>query len=81
MWFWSADLVKAFDKVNHNRFINEINKTIDDPRLTDKLYGMINVGIINLKASDYVEGVGTPEGNVLSPFLFNIYLSSLDFLC
>lgn len=79
VWFWSADLVKAFDKVNHNRLINEINKTIDDPRLTDELYKMINVEIINLKALDYVEGVGTPQGNVLSPFLFNIYLSSLDF--
>ena len=79
VWFWSADLVKAFDKVNHNRLINEINKTIDDPRLTDELYKMINVEIINLKALDYVEGVDTSQGNVLSPFLFNIYLSSLDF--
>jgi retron-type reverse transcriptase len=79
IWFWSADLVKAFDKINHNRLISEIEKTIEDPKLIDELRKMINVDIINLKASESVKGLGTPQGNVLSPFLFNIYLSSLDF--
>lgn len=78
VWFWSVDLIKAFDRVNHNKLISEISKTIDDSKLFDELRKMINIDIINLKASDYVEGLDTPQGNVLSPFLFNIYLSSLD---
>lgn len=79
VWFWSADLIKAFDRINQNRLISEIGKTINDSRLMDELRKMINVDIINLKAADYVKGLRTPQGNVLSPFLFNIYLSSLDF--
>jgi hypothetical protein len=79
VWLWSVDLVKVFDKVNYNKLIHKINKTLDDPRLTYNLYKMINTEIIILKASDYLESVGTFQGNALTLFLVNIYLSSLDF--
>lgn len=78
VWFWSADLVKAFDKVNHNKLINEINKTLKDSRFTDNLYKMMRLETFSLKVSDYVKGAGISQENALSPLLFNIYLSSFD---
>jgi retron-type reverse transcriptase len=64
IWFWSADLCKIFDKINQNKLIIEIEKKIDDPKLIYELYKMFKVKIINF--------------NILFPFLFNIYLLSLD---
>lgn len=71
VWFWSVNLVKVFDKVNQNKLVHKINKTLDDPRLTYNFYKMINVEIINLKASDYLKNIGTLQENVFSLFLVN----------
>lgn len=77
-WLWSADLVKAFDKVNHHRLMNEINKTIDDPCVIKELWKMLNIKSVNLSVSASKWGEGTPQGSVLSPFLFNVYMTPLD---
>lgn len=80
VWFWSADLISAFDKVNHHRLISEIEKIIDDPRLIIELRKMLKAKIINVKhIGSESTLLGTPQRNVLSPFLFNIYLTPLDY--
>lgn len=68
VWFWSADIIEAFDKVNHNRLISEIEKTVYDPKLINELRKMLNIN----------SNLGTSQGSVISPFLFNIYLTPLD---
>ena len=79
VWFWSADLVSAFDKVNQNRLISEIENTIDDPMIINELRKMFNVKIVNIKHINSESMLGTPQGSVLSSFLLNIYLTPLDY--
>jgi Reverse transcriptase (RNA-dependent DNA polymerase) len=79
VWLWSAEFITAFENVNHNRLINEIEKKIDDPILINELRKMIKVKIINLKDISASPSVGTLQGNILTPFLFNIYVSPLDY--
>ena len=74
VWFQSIELIKAFEGVNKNKLISEIEKMIYDPRLIDELRKMICFKVIKNKF-----GLRFSQDNILFFFLFNIYLSSLDF--
>jgi retron-type reverse transcriptase len=71
-------LEKTFDKVNHNRLINELEKNISDPKLINEINKMLNTQILKRKLSDCSLNVGIHKNNILSPFLFNVYMSPLD---
>ena len=75
-WFIKFDIKKAFDKVNQHILINEIENVVEDRRVTDELFKMLNVKIINIKVGE--PGLGVTQNSVLSPFLFNIYMHRLD---
>lgn len=77
-WFWSADLGEAFDKINHNRLINELEKNISDPKLINEINKILNTKILKKKFSDYSLNVRIYQSSILSPFLFNVYMSPLD---
>ena len=71
------DLENFFDKVNHDKLMSEIAKTVKDKRLLKLIRQLLTVGILSnglVKASDQ----GTPQGNPLSPLLSNIMLDLLD---
>lgn len=78
VWFWSVDLIKAFNDVYYNKLIYEIEKTIDDSMLMQELRKMFNIKIINFKITANDFSLIMLQSSVISAFLCNIYLTSLD---
>lgn len=71
------DLLKFFDKINHDRLIHRLKRHINDSRVL-RLIGMI------LRGGIMIDGVKTPseegsvQGSPLSPLLSNVVLDELD---
>jgi group II intron reverse transcriptase/maturase len=80
-WFIEADLVKAFDRINHKRLRQLVGSVLQETPMTNLLDKLLKAGYIdftNLSNSDLENRLGTPQGSVLSPLLCNIYLHELD---
>ena len=76
-WIVELDLEKFFDKVNHDRLMSVLSRTITD-KPTLKLIrkyltsGILEDGVISQRTE------GTPQGSPLSPLLSNVVLDELD---
>ena len=80
-WFIEADLVKAFDRINHKRLRQLVRSILQETPMINLLDKLLKAGYIdftNLSNSDLENRLGTPQGSVLSPLLCNIYLHELD---
>lgn len=73
----SIDLEKFFDRVNHDKLMGKLSKSIKDKEVLRLIRRYLQSGIME-------EGVvlrndeGTPQGGNLSPILSNIVLDALD---
>ena len=76
-WFVKFDIVKAFDTVNRNRLKNIFLKYCPDYRIWNEINKLIKAEIVGLKISSCAD-LGVSQGSVLSPFLFNVYMTELD---
>jgi len=71
------DLEKFFDRVNHDKLMGILAKTLNDRILLKLIHKYLKAGVlINGVVMDKDEG--TPQGGPLSPLLSNIILDSLD---
>jgi RNA-directed DNA polymerase len=77
VWVLEIDLEKFFDKVNHDRLMSLLSRTIMDKRLLKLIRAYLTSGILEDGVlSQRIEG--TPQGSPLSPLLSNIVLDELD---
>lgn len=72
-----GDIKGAFDNVVHKRMINILKKKIKDPKFLQLVWGGLKCGIIYLNYRQDSE-IGTTQGSILSPLLYNIYFHEFD---
>jgi group II intron reverse transcriptase/maturase len=80
-WFISLDILKCFDRVQHEILISILKKKVADQETLELIQKLLNVGyvdIYNLTKREEYKTEGTPQGSIISPLLANIYLHELD---
>jgi RNA-directed DNA polymerase len=76
-WCVDLDLEKFFDRVNHDKLMDQIAKRVGDKRLLKLIRAFLNAGVMeNGLVTPSAEG--TPQGGPLSPLLSNLVLDKLD---
>lgn len=76
-WFLQFDILKVFDSVHHNRLKNIFLKYCPDNRMWDEISKLLKAEIVDFKVSSSND-LGSSLGSVLSPFLFNVYMTEFD---
>ncbi|MGR6116071.1 group II intron reverse transcriptase/maturase [Aeribacillus composti] len=76
-WVVDIDLEKFFDKVNHDKLMGILAKTIKDQILLKVIRRYLQSGVM-INGVVMETDMGTPQGGPLSPLLSNIMLHELD---
>jgi len=76
-WCIEGDIKGAYDNVNHKILIEILSERIEDK----ELLGLIGLGLRcgSIQKGKYEHSLlGTPQGGIAFPILFNIYMSKFD---
>jgi RNA-directed DNA polymerase len=73
-----ADIVGFFDNIRQDILLNLVERRISDPRVMKLIRMWLEVGVMEEGKYFEGDGLGTPQGGVISPLLSNIYLHSFD---
>lgn len=73
-----ADIKGFFDNIRHDILLNQVQRRISDPRIIRLIKGWLKTGVLDKGKYEKPDGLGTPQGGVISPLLANIYLHSFD---
>lgn len=76
-WVVDIDLAKFFDKINHDRLMHRLRKTISDKRVLRLIDAFLKAEMMKGGLCEQ-RMAGTPQGGPLSPVLSNIVLDELD---
>jgi group II intron reverse transcriptase/maturase len=73
-----ADIVGFFNNIRQDILLNLLRRRISDPRVLKLIKGWLEAGVMDGAEFIKPDGLGTPQGGVISPLLSNIYLHSFD---
>jgi RNA-directed DNA polymerase len=73
-----ADIRGFFDNLSQKILLNLVGRRITDHRVIRLIRGWLEAGVMEDSQLTRPDGVGTPQGGVISPLLSNIYLHSFD---
>ena len=72
-----GDIVSAYNNVDHDILLNILKKRIKDKKFLKLIKNMLKSGIMDKGMYEH-SLIGTPQGGIVSPLLFNIYMLDLD---
>lgn len=76
-WCLEGDIEGAYDCVNHEKLLSILREKIDDERFIELINKFLKSGVMeNGKRRQTL--IGTPQGGIVSPILFNIYMAKFD---
>jgi group II intron reverse transcriptase/maturase len=73
-----ADIRGFFDNLSQKILLNLVGRRINDRRVIRLIQCWLEAGVMDGGELTKPDGVGTPQGGVISPLLSNIYLHSFD---
>jgi len=77
IWFIEGDIQGAYDNMDHPTMLDLLRRDIHDGRLIELIDGLLKAGYLeDWRFHDSLTGV--PQGGIISPLLFNIYMTELD---
>jgi RNA-directed DNA polymerase len=71
MWVYDADIKKCFDRISHTTLIDKISTSTS---VKNQIKAWLEAGIFEKGEAFPPQGIGTPQGGVISPLLANIAL-------
>ncbi|MHC4489859.1 MAG: group II intron reverse transcriptase/maturase, partial [Planctomycetota bacterium] len=73
-----ADITGFFDNIRQDIMMKLVERRINDPRVLKMIQMWLKAGVMEDGKFIKTDGLGTPQGCVISPLLSNIYLHSFD---
>jgi group II intron reverse transcriptase/maturase len=72
-WVLDCDIQGCFDNFDHNILLSLLSKRIKDKRIMQQIKQWLKVGVVDGKSLQ-VSQRGTPQGNIISPLMCNVYM-------
>lgn len=77
-WLIEGDIEGAYDNVDHKILLKLLKQRINDERFIILIKKALKAGYLEYQKKSMTSFIGTPQGSIISPILFNIYLNPLD---